>query len=79
MTQATDLIDDTRIASRDAALAARTLVLKSREFRKGREDGWRELEGLVERVAIGFRVSRRAARVRLSRLGVVRDDTPAIS
>jgi uncharacterized membrane protein SpoIIM required for sporulation len=48
--QTADLIDDTRIASRDAALAARTLVLKSREFRKGREDGWRELEGLVDRV-----------------------------
>src|SRR5215469_12132830 len=50
MTDAAGLIDDTRIASRDAALAARALALKSREFRKGREDGWRELEGLVERV-----------------------------
>jgi uncharacterized membrane protein SpoIIM required for sporulation len=50
MTQVADLIDEARIASRDAALGPRTLVLKSREFRKGREDGWRELEGLVERV-----------------------------
>jgi len=37
--------------------------------------GSAEAEELVERVAIGFRVSRRAARVRLRRLGVVRDDT----
>ena len=39
--------------------------------------GSAETEELVERVAVGFRVSRRAARVRLSRLGVVRDYLPA--
>lgn len=31
-------------------LARPELVLKSSEFRKGREEGWRELEGLVARV-----------------------------
>jgi uncharacterized membrane protein SpoIIM required for sporulation len=50
MTQAFDLIDETRIASRDAAPGPHALVLKSREFRKGREEGWRELESLVDRV-----------------------------
>jgi len=34
-----------------AAIAAKpALVLKSSEFRKGREEGWRELETLVGRV-----------------------------
>jgi uncharacterized membrane protein SpoIIM required for sporulation len=50
MTQTADVIDETRIASRAAAPSAGKLVLKSREFRKGREDGWRELEDLVARV-----------------------------
>jgi uncharacterized membrane protein SpoIIM required for sporulation len=54
MTLAGDLIDDARIARRDAASesaqAANTLALKSREFRKGREEGWRDLEDLVQRV-----------------------------
>jgi uncharacterized membrane protein SpoIIM required for sporulation len=50
MTRVADLIDETRIKSRDATQGPRTLVLKSREFRKGREDGWRELEDLVRRV-----------------------------
>jgi uncharacterized membrane protein SpoIIM required for sporulation len=50
MTFASDLIDEERIAKREAAQGLRTLVLKSREFRKGREEGWRELESLVERV-----------------------------
>jgi IrrE N-terminal-like domain len=39
--------------------------------------GSAEAEELVERVSIGFRVSRDAARVRLRRVGVVRDDTSA--
>ena len=54
MTLAGDLIDEARIARREAdresAKAANTLALKSREFRKGREDGWRDLEDLVQRV-----------------------------
>jgi uncharacterized membrane protein SpoIIM required for sporulation len=52
MTQTTDVIDEARIASRTAASSAgkAELVLKSREFRKGREEGWRELENLVQRV-----------------------------
>ena len=33
-----------------AIVAKPEIVLKSSQFRKGREDGWRELEGLVERV-----------------------------
>jgi uncharacterized membrane protein SpoIIM required for sporulation len=38
-------------ASLEARLAGRAeLVLKSSEFRKGREESWRELEGLVGRV-----------------------------
>ena len=41
--------------------------------------GSAEAEELVERVSIGFRVSRDAARVRLSRVGVVRDDPPVSS
>jgi uncharacterized membrane protein SpoIIM required for sporulation len=50
MTQAAELIDESRIARRDAAQGHSALVLKSREFRKGREEGWRELENLVQRV-----------------------------
>jgi uncharacterized membrane protein SpoIIM required for sporulation len=50
MTQAVDLIDEASMTRRNAAQEPRALALKSREFRKGREDGWRELEGLVERV-----------------------------
>src|SRR5580692_7271959 len=54
MTLAGDLIDEARIArrgaDRESAKAANTLALKSREFRKGREDGWRDLEDLVQRV-----------------------------
>src|SRR5580693_2334303 len=54
MTQAANLIDEARIASRQAARGAApgsgTLVLKSREFRKGREEGWRELDDMVQRV-----------------------------
>jgi uncharacterized membrane protein SpoIIM required for sporulation len=50
MTQAADLIDEARMTRREAAQGPRALALQSRDFRKGREDGWRELEGLVERV-----------------------------
>jgi uncharacterized membrane protein SpoIIM required for sporulation len=52
MSQTAGVIDDAMIAGRDAARdpGKPTLVLKSREFRKGREEGWRELEGLVQRV-----------------------------
>ncbi len=54
MTQAVNLIDEARIASRQARRGATpgsgALVLKSREFRKGREEGWRELEDMVRRV-----------------------------
>jgi uncharacterized membrane protein SpoIIM required for sporulation len=56
MTPTADVIDETRIASRAASRSAAQgagkpeLVLKSREFRKGREEGWRELEDLVARV-----------------------------
>ena len=54
MTQAVNPIDEARIASRQAARGAApgsgALVLKSREFRKGREDGWRELDDMVQRV-----------------------------
>ena len=51
MTQA-DLIDEARIAASGltASGAKPELVLKSSEFRKGREEGWRELENLVQRV-----------------------------
>ena len=52
MTQA-DLIDEARIAGLGVAPASGArpeLVLKSSEFRKGREEGWRELEDLVRRV-----------------------------
>src|ERR1700704_1742468 len=39
------------LAVLEARIAGRTeLVLKSSEFRKGREGSWRELEGLVDRV-----------------------------
>jgi hypothetical protein len=41
--------------------------------------GSADAEELVERVTIGFRVSRLAARVRLGQLGVVRDDMRASS
>jgi uncharacterized membrane protein SpoIIM required for sporulation len=52
MTQAADLIDEARIAGRSAPPSGSKgeLVLKSSEFRKGREEGWRELEKLVQRV-----------------------------
>ena len=52
MSLTADIIDDAVIADRDAARGAGKpeLVLKSREFRKGREEGWRELEELVRRV-----------------------------
>jgi len=52
MTPAADLIDEARIAARSAPVSAGRgeLVLKSSEFRKGREEGWRELEKLVGRV-----------------------------
>jgi uncharacterized membrane protein SpoIIM required for sporulation len=52
MSLTADIIDDAVIADRDAARGAAKpeLVLKSREFRKGREEGWRELEELVRRV-----------------------------
>jgi hypothetical protein len=36
--------------------------------------GSTDAEELVERVTIGFRVSRLAARVRLGRLGVITDE-----
>ena len=39
--------------------------------------GSADAEELVERVTIGFRVSRLAARVRLGQLGVLRDEVPA--
>ena len=48
MSETAAALDVTAIAGRDAGKPA--LVLKSREFRKGREDGWRELEDLVQRV-----------------------------
>jgi Zn-dependent peptidase ImmA (M78 family) len=41
--------------------------------------GSADAEELVERVTIAFRVSRQAARVRLGRLGVIRDDMLANS
>ncbi|HXW25215.1 MAG TPA: hypothetical protein VEK73_10735, partial [Xanthobacteraceae bacterium] len=52
MTQTADVIDDALIAGRDGARGTGPpeLVLKSSEFRKGREEGWRELEELVRRV-----------------------------
>jgi uncharacterized membrane protein SpoIIM required for sporulation len=54
MTQTAEVIDEAMIASRGAARGAGAgkpeLILKSREFRKGREEGWRELEDLVQRV-----------------------------
>lgn len=52
MTQAAALIDEARIAGRDVRPDAGKpeLVLKSSEFRKGREAGWRQLENLVSRV-----------------------------
>jgi uncharacterized membrane protein SpoIIM required for sporulation len=52
MSLTSDVIDEAMIASRAAAPVAvkPELVLKSREFRKGREEGWRELEDLVRRV-----------------------------
>ncbi len=53
MTQTADVISDEAVASGapPAADAGRPeLVLKSREFRKGREDGWRALEDLLGRV-----------------------------
>jgi uncharacterized membrane protein SpoIIM required for sporulation len=51
MTQAAELIDEARIAGRDSHPDPKPeLVLKSSEFRKGREAGWRQLENLVRRV-----------------------------
>jgi uncharacterized membrane protein SpoIIM required for sporulation len=51
MTQAAELIDEARIAGRDDHPDGKgELVLKSSEFRKGREAGWRQLENLVRRV-----------------------------
>lgn len=51
MTEIAAAIDETRIAARMGAPGAATeLVLKSSEFRKGREQGWRELERLVRQV-----------------------------
>ena len=52
MTPAAGLIDEARIAGRSAPASGGKpeLVLKSSEFRKGREEGWRELEKLVGRV-----------------------------
>ena len=52
MTQAADLIDEARISGRAAPAGGHKgdLVLKSSEFRKGREEGWRDLEKLVGRV-----------------------------
>ncbi len=41
--------------------------------------GSADAEELVERVTVGFRVSRLAARVRLGQLGVVKDEMPASS
>src|SRR5262249_39541166 len=50
MTQTDNAFDE--FAAPDAAPrnGNAELVLKSREFRKGREEGWRELEQLVQRV-----------------------------
>jgi len=52
MTDVAAFIDETRIAAQDAAAAGGKpeIVLKSNEFRKGREEGWRELERLVGQV-----------------------------
>jgi uncharacterized membrane protein SpoIIM required for sporulation len=52
MSQTAEVFDETMIARRDDGRGADKpeLVLKSREFRKGREDGWRELEESVRRV-----------------------------
>ena len=52
MSQTAEVFDEAMTARRDDGRGAGKpeLVLKSREFRKGREDGWRELEELVRRV-----------------------------
>ena len=52
MSQTAEAFDEAMIARRGDGRGAGKpeLVLKSREFRKGREDGWRELEELVRRV-----------------------------
>jgi hypothetical protein len=52
MTQTADAIGERLIAKLEVALGAGRpkLVLKSREFRNGREQGWRELDELVRRV-----------------------------
>lgn len=53
MIETAAMVDEARIAARLAAAdpaAKAELVLKSSEFRKGREAGWRELERLVQRV-----------------------------
>lgn len=52
MTETAPLIDESRVGRPPASAAAAKpeIVLKSSEFRKGREEGWRELEKLVRRV-----------------------------
>ena len=52
MTQAAEAMAAAASAAEGAARGASRppLVLKSREFRQGREDGWRALESMVERV-----------------------------
>lgn len=52
MTQTADALGERPNVNLEAALGAGKpeLVLKSREFRKGREQGWRELDELVRRV-----------------------------
>jgi uncharacterized membrane protein SpoIIM required for sporulation len=45
-----DVTAPDRAPSTDGRAGKPELVLKSSEFRKGREGGWRELEGLVDRV-----------------------------
>lgn len=52
MTLTAELIDEARIASPDSRRDGghAELVLKSSEFRKGREAGWRQLENLVRQV-----------------------------
>ena len=51
MTQIADAFADIVTAEPVTAPAGKPdIVLKSREFRKGREEGWRALEELVQRV-----------------------------
>ena len=50
MTLTADAVDRTAAGEAPPGTGRFALVLKSNEFRKGREEGWRELERLVQRV-----------------------------